>query len=285
MSEQLSAIYASIEFIEGHLKKDVTVADIALAAGYSLYHFIRIFNQVVRHTPYDYLIRRRLTEAAFDLVGTDSRIVEISLEYRFKNHETFSRAFKRMFDIQPSQWRENGSHYHPSLMPKLSPDYLAYITQAESSRAELVERDEIILLGLATQDREDRHQLWTNLQQALSGVELPEVSRNFYGVSSQLQIPKGIFFYFAGVEISQQGSYPPPLVIQTLPQGTYARFTHKGPSDQLALLMAYIQHTWLPKSDYRMALSIEIECYGSILGRESNSSREIEIYIPIEALT
>ena len=105
MSEKLSAVHASIEFIESRLQEEISVADIAVATGYSLYHFIRTFNQIVHHSPYDYLMRRRLSEAARELLTNDRRILDISLDFCFHSHETFSRAFRRMFAVTPSQWR------------------------------------------------------------------------------------------------------------------------------------------------------------------------------------
>ena len=54
----------AIEFIEAHLKDDISVADIAASVSFSLYHFSRTFSRVTRYSPYDYLMRRRLTEAA-----------------------------------------------------------------------------------------------------------------------------------------------------------------------------------------------------------------------------
>ena len=119
MSEQLQAIHTALQYIEDHLHDEIAVADIAAATGYSLYHFIRTFNQAVHHTPYDYLMRRRLSEAACALLDSDDRIIDIALDYQFNNHETFSRAFKRMFDTQPSQWREVGRIPRRSLMPAL----------------------------------------------------------------------------------------------------------------------------------------------------------------------
>ena len=71
MCDQVAPIFQAIEFIESHLQEDITVAQIADAAGYSLFHFMRKFNQMVHHTPYDYLIRRRLTEAAKALIHSD----------------------------------------------------------------------------------------------------------------------------------------------------------------------------------------------------------------------
>ena len=66
----LASMFKAIEFIENNLKREITVADIADAVCYSLYHFCRTFNGAVHHTPYDYLMRRRLSDAARALVET-----------------------------------------------------------------------------------------------------------------------------------------------------------------------------------------------------------------------
>ena len=96
MNERLQAICAAIQFIESHLCDPITVADAAAAAGYSLYHFIRSFNQMVQHTPYDYLMRRRLAVAACELLETERRVIDIALYFQFNNHETFTRGFRRV---------------------------------------------------------------------------------------------------------------------------------------------------------------------------------------------
>ena len=92
----LTAICNALDFVEEHLTKDVTVADMADAACYSLYHFSRTFNRVVHLTPYDYLMRRRLSESARQLIETDKKIIEIAFYYDSTNTEIYTRAFKRL---------------------------------------------------------------------------------------------------------------------------------------------------------------------------------------------
>ena len=74
----VTPIDRAIDLIEGNLMAAVTVADMAAAAGYSLFHFSRTFNQATHHTPYDYLMRRRLSEAAQTLVRTDRKIKSVA---------------------------------------------------------------------------------------------------------------------------------------------------------------------------------------------------------------
>ena len=68
----VETIFEAIEFIEANLKEAIAVADIADAVGYSLYHFCRVFNRAIKHSPYDYLMRRRLSESAQELIETDN---------------------------------------------------------------------------------------------------------------------------------------------------------------------------------------------------------------------
>jgi len=131
MSVRFSPIHAALEFIEENLRNEISVGDIAASAGYSLYYFIRRFNQTVHYSPYDYLMRRRLSEAACELLSTDRRILDISLDFCFHHHETFSRAFKRMFTTQPSQWRANRNMHEKVLLPALTRDYLVHINRKD----------------------------------------------------------------------------------------------------------------------------------------------------------
>ncbi len=280
MNQQVEAIYKAIEFIEHHLRDEITVADIAAAAGYSLYHFIRTFNQTVHHTPYNYLMRRRLSEAARDLLGSPARIIDISLMYRFNNQETFSRAFKRMFTMQASQWREGGSIPHGALMPALTLEYLAYINQETFSRPEVIERGESDLLGLMSDWPETPLQLWDSLESVLRQTEIAWQERPIIAVSSFLPAQAQPAFHFLGVEAQSGETAFPPLVCQTLPAGHWARIIYRGTPGQLSLALEYFYSTWLPNSAYQTAYPMQVEQVATQLPEDDNGTREI--LVPLE---
>ena len=280
MNQQVEAIHKAVEFIEQHLRDEITVADIAAAAGYSLYHFIRTFNQTVHHTPYNYLMRRRLSEAARLLLGSSARIIDISVTYCFNNQETFSRAFKRMFNIQPSQWREGGIIPHGALMPALTLDYLVYINQETYFRPEVVERGESYLLGLMSDRPESPLQLWDSLVSVLREIEIVRHERQIVAVSSFLPAQAQPAFHFLGVETQLGGTAFPPLVCQTLSAGHWARIIHQGAPGQLLLALDYFYSTWLPNSAYPAAYPMQVEWIGTQLPKNDNGTREI--LIPLE---
>ena len=54
----------ALEYIETNLKTDMKLADLSRVAGYSEYHFLRVFKEVTGLTPVDYIRKRRLSEIA-----------------------------------------------------------------------------------------------------------------------------------------------------------------------------------------------------------------------------
>ena len=92
-----------IEFIEDHIKEDITVEEIASQAGYSLYHFCRVFN-LCRGVPVmEYVRGRRLSLAATELFN-GRKIIDIALDYGFETPSGFTKAFRRSYGYSPTQY-------------------------------------------------------------------------------------------------------------------------------------------------------------------------------------
>jgi AraC family transcriptional regulator len=279
------AIFRAIEFVEAHLQAEIAVADVADAISYSLYHFCRIFNKIVHHTPYDYLIRRRLSEAARELVETDKRIIDLAFDYQFNSSETFSRAFKRMFGVQPSQWRKRGKIDRWSLLSRPTQKYLEHINRGDYLRPVLEEKGALRLAGIMTLVQDDQYivsRLWKILAQELDAVGDATKPERFYGI---VWYPDNWqdygSLYTAAVEIAPSDTVSPALVARTIPPSKYARFIHKGPREHLPLTRDYIHQTWLPKSEQRPSYPMEIEQYGQAAIGFDNYDTETAIYIPI----
>ena len=68
-------IQQSLDYIEDNLKAEISIAELADMAGYSLYHYERIFKNLVGISISQYVKRRRLLHAAFEIAG-GSRIID-----------------------------------------------------------------------------------------------------------------------------------------------------------------------------------------------------------------
>lgn len=262
----ITSIVRAIEYIEQNLQEAITMAQIAEAACYSLYHFCRMFNSLTHHTPYEYLMRRRLSEAARELVDTDRKIIEIAFDYEFNSPETFARAFKRMFGMQPNQWRRQGKIQTRLLMPPLTKAYLRHLNQDDALKPVLIEKQAFQVVGLMTLVQHDLSvvsEIWTLLFQELAKSDFLDSSATSYGLAWYPENWETCgFFYMAGQEGNATKLNHPALVVKTLPSGRYVRVLHKGCWRDRRLSLDYLYHTWLPKSNTRLAFPLEIEVYG-----------------------
>ena len=99
---------SAVDYIEGNLQKCLVAAQVAAVVGYSRFHFDRLFLPLIGETPAQYIRKRRLTEAARELVTSDKRILDIALEYQFHSQEALTRWFKKLFGTSPGIYRARG---------------------------------------------------------------------------------------------------------------------------------------------------------------------------------
>jgi AraC-like DNA-binding protein len=104
--EKRKAVQRMQDHIEARLNEPVTLADLATAAHYSLYHSARMFKEVTGRTPFEYLRMRRLSAAALELSKDGRRVVDVAFDFVFDSHEGFTRAFVRQFGVPPSRLQE-----------------------------------------------------------------------------------------------------------------------------------------------------------------------------------
>jgi AraC-like DNA-binding protein len=103
-------IKKSIEYIENNLNNKIELRELAEQVYLSKYHFHRLFRSSVGEPVAEYIRKRRLMEAAKDLLNTDEKIVDIAFKYQFGSQETFTKAFKRLYGIPPKEFRSTKSN-------------------------------------------------------------------------------------------------------------------------------------------------------------------------------
>lgn len=104
MRQQLLLIQQVIDYIDNQIKEEIHPENLAKLIGYSPYHFYRIFQQTTGYTVMDYVQKRKLQFALFELLQ-GKKIIDIAFEYGFKTHAGFTKAFKRCFGSPPSLYK------------------------------------------------------------------------------------------------------------------------------------------------------------------------------------
>jgi AraC family transcriptional regulator len=83
----------------------VCLAEVASEACLSSYHFHRLFREVFRETPNQYLQRKRLANARWLLERGEQSVTDICLEVGFESITSFSGLFRRSFGCSPREYR------------------------------------------------------------------------------------------------------------------------------------------------------------------------------------
>lgn len=264
-------IQRAIDYIEENLSDDLDLEACANAAGYSTYHFLRIFKETLKLTPVDYIRKRRLSEIAKKIVENDSFISDIAFFYGFNSKENFIRAFKAEHHILPTEYKSALNSLELYGRIELS-------SEPFSVTPEICYLESFFLT--VYQCREEYPPKFWNiynckkLSKKLSGGVVCED----YGVS----VWDGRLNYFIGIRKELAIGDCSDTILIEIPGGTYAVFTtpkanHYNFVDTVHRTWSYINTVWLCSGEYERRNTPEFEVYIE----ESRSFSE-RIYIPIK---
>ena len=101
-----ATIQKSLDYIEDHLQTEITAAELADMAGFSLFHYYRLFQQATGMPVMQYILRRRLLHGVYAMKQGASKI-DAALAYGFDTYAGFYKAFCREFGSTPSAFLES----------------------------------------------------------------------------------------------------------------------------------------------------------------------------------
>lgn len=107
--EYVEKFNSIMTYIDSHYSENLSLEAIASAAGFSKYHFSRLFKQYTNYTFCDYVCYRRLKVAEELLSRSNLSVTEISLQAGFPSISTFNRLFKQYVNCTPSEYRSKKS--------------------------------------------------------------------------------------------------------------------------------------------------------------------------------
>lgn len=109
-SLSLSSVCA---YLSEHFTEDITLESIADYAGFSKYHFARIFRDYAGTTFYQFLQQKRIGYAQMLLSNPEVSITDIAYQSGFASSPAFTRAFRKSTGYTPSEFRMLNELKHP----------------------------------------------------------------------------------------------------------------------------------------------------------------------------
>lgn len=97
-----------LDYIDQNLEEEFTISDLARMARLSVFHFARMFTKTMGMPPQRYVSQRRL-ESAKKMIGTGRLpLSEIAFRSGFSSQASFTRAFRRVTNMTPGEFRQHG---------------------------------------------------------------------------------------------------------------------------------------------------------------------------------
>jgi len=103
--DHIKLIVNVCNYINEHYTENIKMDDIANIAGFSKFHFARLFKQVMNISWYDYLINRRIMQAEKLLTESDLSIMQVAMKSGFGSLATFNRIFKSKRQCTPTEYK------------------------------------------------------------------------------------------------------------------------------------------------------------------------------------
>lgn len=283
----LERMNQALAYIEENLTEEIDFRQVERLALCSEYHFRRMFSFLAGITLSEYIRRRRLTLAAFDLIHSHARVIDTAIKYGYNSPDSFARAFAALHGVSPSEARAAG----PSLKAFPRMTFQITVKGADEMKYRIVEKEGFRIVGLmrrvpliyegvnpyiAEMWRELTEEMIATLK-ALSNVEprgLISASTNF----SEGRREGGELDQYIGAATTRD--HPDNLARLEAPAATWAVFESAGPFPQtLQNIWGRIYSEWFPSSDYELAPGPEI-LWNESKDVESPTFRS-EIWIPV----
>jgi len=249
---------------------DISAAQVARYAGISQWHFQRIFSALTNETLKTYIRSRRLAISLDKLLNTNIRIIDIALAAGYETQESFTRAFKKSFDLTPNEYRKLADKSLFLKKIQFDSEYLQHIKTGISLDPEIYAQKSMLLVGLKTcfysVDSEKNNiaeqlpPLWNAFLKRINEIK----NRNdgtAYGVVQQTKEKTDQLEYYAAVEVTTPGDIPDGMDCIEIPSAKYAKFTHRGDVKNINNTVNYIYSSWLLQSGKRHTYAADLEIY------------------------
>ncbi|MEN1760347.1 AraC family transcriptional regulator [Anoxynatronum sibiricum] len=283
-------ILQSIQIIETNLRSKISVLDISKDLGFSFYYYSRLFKSITGHSPKSYILARKITESARELMATDKRIIDIALDYGFGSAEAYTRAFFKMMRQNPSDMRREGIADRRLLLQPITERTLKKNEHVLDKEPEIVFLEDIKLVGIPfyydLSLKNDLSEQWSMLTENLTAIPSLKKPLEFYQMQFWFpdQDTDSLFFYVA-VAVSEIDRIPIQLTAKIIPAQTYYKFRHKGLANQVGHTYRYIYEEWLPATDRKLPGHFNFEYCGKENLGPYNENSISEIYIPAQNIS
>ncbi|MDC7974898.1 MULTISPECIES: GyrI-like domain-containing protein [Bacillus] len=287
-NEYLRRIYKVQDYIESHVNDSFSIEELADVAGFSKFHFHRIFKGIVDESLSRYVNRLKLERATHLLTyRTDMTITNIAYHFGFTDSAVFSRTFKNYYGVSPSQYRNDNSKNCKDV--RKSSQYNE--CKKVRGNVEIVTADDIQVAYI-------RH---IGTYEELT-IAFPKMIEKLFHYAAKekchvFEDTKVLTIYHDHHEFTEENhlrtslciTIPNESAVETndigimvIPSGKYAVGHFEIFQDEYKGAWDFLYGEWLPNSGYKPRDSYPFEMYKNDPRQHPENRHIVDIFVPIE---
>lgn len=277
-------INLALVYVHNNFDSNITAEDLAKVSGYSIFHFHRIFKDIVGQSVNDYIRNTRLEKTSNLLLYNQHKTIEqISLESGFSTATSFSAAFKKKFGMTPKQWRKGG-YEKKSIDDKT---LIEVENNIEIGTPKIVKESEIPMMYMRVHGyKKDVSEIWKKMTAWADEMGLLEKPHRYIGLfhNHPSFTPYDNARYLACIQTTSNTFRSGNIGKCVISNGRFAKFNFYCKHDELYKMMHLAYMKWLPNSDYEVRNFPAYVEYKNPEKLLSNGVLEIDFYMPIQLI-
>lgn len=277
--EWVERLNQSMNYIEEHLTDEIDYEQLGRIACCSAYHYQRMFTYMAGISLAEYIRRRKMSLAAVDLQGGNSRIIDIAEKYGYHSPTAFNRAFQSFHGVAPSSVKNEGVS-----VKSFSPIVFRIAVKGATEMNYRIEtKDAFRIVGVSVPLYKDIEKNFTVIPPKWQEISMNGTLQRLIGMMDTP--PMGVlgvstcndtesWKYYIAVSTSRAKD---DLEEYIVPAATWAIFSGTGTNQSIQELEQRIITEWLPTSGYEYANAPDIEVY---LNPDPQNA-QYEVWIPV----
>lgn len=275
----LNELNEACNYIENNIENEIDIKEIARITNQSTDSINRFFVSMLGITIKEYIRKRRLSLAVYDLQNSDEKITDIAFKYGFNSYDSFCKAFLNQHNVTPTQAK------NPSCEVNIFPPatFEINVKGAQKIKFKICDLEEFEVYGISknfncqSSDRfKQEKEMWSidyeqypeKICQGYDGIWYGIFENGKYSIARKKEDVE-----FNGLEKIKikSGKY----AVFTTDKGGYA-------GDELSKTHDLIFNSWLKDTQYNIKREYIIEVFHLATDRaKRRKNRYYEIYIPI----
>lgn len=275
----LNELNEACNYIENNIENEIDIKEIARITNQSTDSINRFFVSMLGITIKEYIRKRRLSLAVYDLQNSDEKITDIAFKYGFNSYDSFCKAFLNQHNVTPTQAK------NPSCEVNIFPPatFEINVKGAQKIKFKICDLEEFEVYGISknfncqSSDRfKQEKEMWSidyehypeKICQGYDGIWYGIFENGKYSIARKKEDVE-----FNGLEKIKikSGKY----AVFTTDKGGYA-------GDELSKTHDLIFNSWLKDTQYNIKREYIIEVFHLATDREKRrKNRYYEIYISI----